>query len=472
VIRAIAVIALLLVARIASATDIAVTDVTIARKPNTATAQVTLTVAWQNAWWNAKNHDAAWIFVKVRAADGPWRHGAIVSASLQPIARSLRPNSISIPTDRVGFFVSAASTMRGSVEWPLELTVDLTQIRDLAADAVLEARVFAVEMVYVPEGGFALGDPDPAALKFGSFYRSNGSAAPDGLLTIRSEDAIEVGPSVGALYYEVEQPEYQGDRQGPIPAAFPKGFRAFYAMKYELPQGLYADFLNTLGEEATGFRAIHGGREYYRHRGTIRVEEGWYVAGQPRRPANRVSWEDAIAFADWAGLRPMTELEFEKAARGVSSPIPHEFPWGTSSTDALRRLMQPNDDLAMTSGVDEARLNDETRPEFGASFYWVLDLAGSVWERTVSIGHPVGRRFTGSHGDGRLTGYGSATNDDWPRGDETGGGYGYRGGGYYEQGMRQSDFNPYSPIGYRRFGAWGQAPRSLAYGFRAVRTAP
>ena len=168
----------------------------------------------------------------------------------------------------------------------------------------------------------------------------------------------------------------------------------------------------------------------------------------------------------------MTELEFEKAARGTSPAIGHEFPWGTSTVDRMRRVMQPNDDLALSSSADEARLSADTRVEFGASYYWVLDLAGSVWERTVSVGHPAGRRFEGSHGDGRLTGYGSATNQDWPRGDETGGGYGYRGGGYYEQGMRATDFNPYSPIAYRRFGAWGQAPRSLAYGFRAARTAP
>jgi hypothetical protein len=46
-----------------------------------------------------------------------------------------------------------------------------------------------------------------------------------------------------------------------------------------------------------------------------------------------------------------------------------------------------------------------------------------------------------------------------------------RGGGHYQQGMSETEFNPYSPIAYRRFGSWGQAPRSLAYGFRAVRTA-
>jgi len=120
----------------------------------------------------------------------------------------------------------------------------------------------------------------------------------------------------------------------------------------------------------------------------------------------------------------MTELEFEKAARGFSAPVLHEFPWGTSSTEEMRRVMPPNDDLALTANEEEASLSDDTRSVFGASYYWVLDLAGSVWERAVTIGHPVGRAFKGSHGDGRLTAYGSATNEDWPRGDETGGGWG------------------------------------------------
>jgi formylglycine-generating enzyme required for sulfatase activity len=414
--RALDVAALLLVARAATATDLAVSDVSISRSANQSSAHVTLNIAWQNAWRNARNHDAAWVFVKVRAPGGAWRHAAILDARLQPVARLLRPALLSTPADHSGVFVFAASPMRGLVEWPLDLTVDLGAIRDLAADTTLDVRAFAVEMVYVPEGAFTIGDPDAAAVKFAAFYRSNASGRPDGLVEIRSEDAIAVGPVVGALYYQVEHPEYEGDREGPIPADFPKGFRAFYIMKYELTQGLYADFLNTLREEATEFRAVHGGREYYRHRGTIRLDEGRYVADRPRRPANRVSWEDGIAFADWAGLRPMTELEFEKAARGFSAPVPHEFPWGTSSTEEVRRVMQPNDDLALTASEEEASLSDDTRSVFGASYYWVLDLAGSVWERAVTIGHPVGRAFKGSHGDGRLTTYGSATNEDWPRG--------------------------------------------------------
>ena len=31
-----------------------------------------------------------------------------------------------------------------------------------------------------------------------------------------------------------------------------------------------------------------------------------------------ISWSDMSAYLDWSGLRPMTELEYEKACRGRS----------------------------------------------------------------------------------------------------------------------------------------------------------
>ena len=134
--------------------------------------------------------------------------------------------------------------------------------------------------------------------------------------------------------------------------------------------------------------------------------------------------------------------------------------------------MRPDDELEQSGEADEATLTDANRDVLGASFYWVMDLAGSVWERVITFGHPRGRAFTGSHGDGTLSGYGDATNEDWPLGDQETGGYGYRGGGYYQRGMKPTDFNPYSPIAYRRYGSWGGGPRSIAYGYRAARTAP
>ena len=98
-----------------------------------------------------------------------------------------------------------------------------------------------------------------------------------------------------------------------------------------------------------------------------------------------------------------------------------------------RRVMGPNDDLVTTGDADESLLTDSTRDVTGASYYWVMDLAGSVWERVITFGHPRGRTFQGTHGDGTLSGYGDATNTDWPSGDQEAGGYGYRGGGYYEE---------------------------------------
>ena len=46
---------------------------------------------------------------------------------------------------------------------------------------------------------------------------------------------------------------------------------------------------------------------------------------------NYVSFTDGLAFTDWAALRPITELEYEKAARGPSEPIDAEFVWGTNT---------------------------------------------------------------------------------------------------------------------------------------------
>jgi formylglycine-generating enzyme required for sulfatase activity len=200
------------------------------------------------------------------------------------------------------------------------------------------------------------------------------------------------------------------------------------------------------------------------------MADGKYVAASPARPCNYISWDDACAYADWAGLRPMTELEFEKACRGNLKPIAREYPWNTNSKDKLQRVVNISDDLVWLN-LKENDLTDQNRDQFGASYYWVMNLAGSLWERCVTIGDSVGRAFKGTHGDGNLHPYGFASNADWPKGSTETAGFGFRGGGYYEHNMQYGGFNPHSPIAYRNFGAWPGGARSIAYSSRFVRTA-
>ena len=226
------------------------------------------------------------------------------------------------------------------------------------------------------------------------------------------------------------------------------------------------NIISTIPDYATFSRSNFIGRGYYDNKGTIRLIKNRYDAKKPNRPMNFMTWDDGLAFADWAALRPMTELEFTKAARGPRKPISNEYPWGTSNTDQLARIVDSKNDLI--SGWPEDKLGNETLPVFGASHYWVMDLSGSVWERVVTIGSVDGRAFKGTSGDGNI----NTKNDDWPYTSEKKEGHGYRGGGFYFQGRSEHEFNPYSPIAYRRFGGWSGADPHMAYGFRCAGNAP
>ena len=464
--------ALILVPTHAYASNLAVVTRSVSRENG---VRVSVDVRWANAWRNQRNHDAVWLFVKYRSSPrAPWRHGRV--SNIDPGATA--PRVTCTPSaDRVGAMCGVSATFRGDVATTVTIDLDVTNISPAErAQPTFEAVAHGTEMVFVPAGAFTIGDRDTAALAQAAFYRSDAQGNYAGTMRIESEAAIDIAARDGALFYRSAN-QYQGDRQGPLPADFPKGTRAFYTMKYELSQGEYAAFLNTLSQDATGFRSNTGVKGYARDRGTLRDDGGRYITDNPRRPANMISWDDGIAFADWAGLRPMTEFEFTKAARGPLDPVAGDYPWGTNSRARLLRRMTATGDLIQTAAADESRLSDATREELGASYWWVMDLAGSVWEKVVTIGHASGRAFRGTHGDGELRSYGRATNEDWPAGDLDGGGFGYRGGGHYDwetERVRDPNarvLNPHSPVSWRPYGSWGGAPRGVAYGFRGVRTA-
>jgi formylglycine-generating enzyme len=103
------------------------------------------------------------------------------------------------------------------------------------------------------------------------------------------------------------------------------------------------------------------------------------IKGKENLPVVHVSWDDAMAYAKWAGKRLSTEAEWEWAARAGLTNQP--FTWGTEPVDKGQpktNIWQGHFPDRNTATDGYARLAPVKT--FAANAYGLYDIAGNVWE--------------------------------------------------------------------------------------------
>jgi formylglycine-generating enzyme len=106
---------------------------------------------------------------------------------------------------------------------------------------------------------------------------------------------------------------------------------------------------------------------------------GSSIKGKDNYPVVQIAWDDAVAYAKWAGKRLPTEAEWEFAARGGLSG--QTFAWGNEFRPEGKHMGNtfqgafPNDD----SGED-GYIGLSPAKSFPANKYGLFDVTGNVWE--------------------------------------------------------------------------------------------
>ena len=475
------------------------------------TASIRFNISWENSWRDDVNWDAAWIFIKFRQPkDSVWKYRHLtMSVSGNSAGTGNASMKFAIPNDKKGLFYYRQANGAGNIK------MDSVKLNwNYAADSVtvidsVEVKVFATEMVYVPVGNFSLGDGTGKERSSNSFQLKN---APNNFVTITNnwspmvntftcincggnDDAILT--NTGIRISGIGGLDITGDKVAEYPD-FPTGYRSFYSMKYPVTQGQYADMLNTLSlrdssnmyfyNDTTKYKKVNTAYKraiqnldpfYYnipndlqRHTILLDTAEVKYTVTRPDRAFGKGNSTYYESFSDWSGLRPMSELEYEKASRGPLPPTykayknngyynynsdttnnwsGFDWAWGNDTTIArfqsssmngnaltlngvengteyftnyniYKRYTNPTYTMSRTGGdggegpyrVGVFATDTSSRISSGATYYGIMDFSKNVPHLAISIGGSLGRGLSyKKNGDGYLNAFGNPDSSEF-----------------------------------------------------------
>jgi hypothetical protein len=375
------------------------------------TIQVQFDMSWDNSWRDGINWDAAWVFMKYKDASGNWQH---VKLNTTGFANGTgTANIIQVGSDKVGAFVyrSAAGTGTfASTTMQMQWNYGLSGLTNVTG---LEVRVFAVEMVYVPEGDY---NSPPKGPYYAWTYFDYSSGANNGA-TGQFLAPGNNGPVINThltptLYYSdgsgSSSLKIKGDvgidfnNDGVVDnTTYPTGYKAFYCYKYELSEQQYADFLNTLTSTQKSNLGIAGTG--------ISLTNGQYFSSTPNKACGNSNSNRVLAYADWSGLRPMTFTEFNKSSYGPFQPYyRHPYFPAWSSEGGPDFNFEP-----YRSGIVDVSYSTSstsTRASAGSSYYGIMFLSGNCIEPIVSL---TFMQFNNSNGNGTILSNGYSDVSTW-----------------------------------------------------------
>ncbi|MEG2340195.1 MAG: SUMF1/EgtB/PvdO family nonheme iron enzyme [Odoribacter sp.] len=444
----------------AEANNVRITDkVKVVGRLGKDTVMLSFPLQWDNSWKVGENWDAVYLFIKYRRIDveEPWRH-LCIKQNGHRVDPGYSYSVANTGEQGVGLFVYRNTTGAGQASTMVRLLVDINEgdlrpfyqaTYDDFKSGKIDISVAAIEMVFVPRGLFYIGDG------FSTNAFSSESNTP---YLVENEKAQSC---------RVRWGNQQDLQKNPVELKrlYPKGYEGFYGMKYEISQEQYVYFLNKLpyGEQKKRIRndldklsigqyafeennnlppaarngiilekrKTKGANSIGNHGDTavifghnLNQDDGIYNSSRDGKTiaCNYLTPEDAKVYADWVGLRLMTELEYEKACRmrnPDAMPTGFQYAWNgqslnyarggvvTGTGGTVQEIMAGTANVNANKGYTApvrcgsfARENTTFMSNTGATYWGMLDMTGNLSEMCCNA--IEGNKMVGIGGDGSL----------------------------------------------------------------------